>query len=577
MKSKAFILLLIVCVLSGCGGDEKNAGNFVPVEGETGPMPGAGSSIPTLAQPKKISIDSEADALDPHLVVDRRGSSTVTAVWRQYDGVRHNLLSSKYTEGNNFWLPQPVFLEASEGDVRDVDIVVDDNGGVTVVWTQNMGNHYGLWANFYDWNTSRWRQPVLIEDATVTGDAGSILLTVDDSRRVTVVWTQAGSTADEQLWINHLHPNDGADGAWRGATQVSDRVNGDVSLAKMVVGRFGAVMLLWTQANAAGTYVDLWARRYTPPTGGRGWTIGLAQRLDSEDNGNAINPTAVIDFSGNYTVVWGQYDGNRRDLWTARYDGSAWDAAIKLETQDQGSVDEPQLFIDSMDVITAVWLQSDGMVDQAWARRYENGAWATAQTLGNGAGDVSGLNAEGGGGGRLVVTWLQSNAARDDLWANYFDGSDWGVAQLIEGTDSASAAVPLLFLDRSGNASAIWRQRGPSRIDLWANRYSVGSGWATAVKLEGWDDGDVISAPTGVMDSGGKVTLLWRQHRESADHLLISQYNLASDRWNDPNKVAETQAEGSYAPQLALDSADDITVIWSQPINGHVELWGNRL
>jgi hypothetical protein len=92
-----------------------------------------------------------------------------------------------------------------------------------------------------------------------------------------------------------------------------------------------------------------------------------------------------------------------------------------------------------------------------------------------------------------VITDLEGNAlASDFIWGVTTADVMWSTPALIDMEDVGSAYNPQIAFDASGNAIAVWVQRGrtPHSIStnmassVWANRYVAGTGWGTAELVE---------------------------------------------------------------------------------------------
>ena len=84
-----------------------------------------------------------------------------------------------------------------------------------------------------------------------------------------------------------------------------------------------------------------------------------------------------------------------------------------------------------------------------------------------------------------AVTDLSGNGlAADYAW--YFTTRDgaWQSAQLIETDNAGGAATPPIAFDTAGNALAVWQQSDGTRYNIWANRYTTGSGWGSPALIE---------------------------------------------------------------------------------------------
>ena len=68
--------------------------------------------------------------------------------------------------------------------------------------------------------------------------------------------------------------------------------------------------------------------------------------------------------------------------------------------------------------------------------------------------------------------WYQHDGTRNDIWANrYTAGSGWGSAALIETNAGDALTSPQLAVDTTGNALAVWQQFDGIRNNIWANRF----------------------------------------------------------------------------------------------------------
>ncbi len=73
-----------------------------------------------------------------------------------------------------------------------------------------------------------------------------------------------------------------------------------------------------------------------------------------------------------------------------------------------------------------------------------------------------------------MAVWQQHDGTRRNIWANrYTAGSGWGTAALIESEDDGGASRPEIAIDAAGNAWAVWVQYDDPRYNIWANHYSL--------------------------------------------------------------------------------------------------------
>jgi hypothetical protein len=153
--------------------------------------------------------------------------------------------------------------------------------------------------------------------------------------------------------------------------------------------------------------------------------------------------------------------------------GTGWGAPTLIET-GTGIAFLPQVAVDAGGNAIAVWGQYDGTRYNIYANRYTatTGTWGTAALIEfNNAGSASSPQIAFDAGGNAIAVWEQSDGAlNNNIWANrYTAGSGWGTAALIE-TDAGYAYSPQIAIDAGGNAIAVWSQDG-ARTNIWANRY----------------------------------------------------------------------------------------------------------
>ena len=106
----------------------------------------------------------------------------------------------------------------------------------------------------------------------------------------------------------------------------------------------------------------------------------------------------------------------------------------------------------------------------------------------------------GGGGGGVVEGGSTAKA--------------WHTPVLLETDNAGDANRPRIVMDASGNALAVWCQSDGTRYNIWANRYTAGSGWGTAGLIETDNAGNaVLNAVLAdiAVDANGNPLAVWQQ------------------------------------------------------------------
>ncbi len=358
--------------------------------------------------------------------------------------------------------------------------------------------------------------------------------------------------------------------AWTGAWPIETGSDGNAAAPQVAVSPGGSAVAVWSQWDGART--NIWANGYAALSG---W--GMAQLLETDNAGGAANPQVAVDSAGNAFAVWNQDDGARWNIWANRYGaGSGWGAAQLIETNNSGSGGDPQVAADAAGDAVAVWYQHDGTRYNIWANRYAVGSgWGTAQLIETGDGNAIYPHLGTDARGDAFAAWVQDDGSRYNVWANrYTQGSGWGTAQLIETDNAGGVSGAHVALDPNGNAVAIWDQSDGTYENVWANRYTVAAGWGTAQLIETNDSGDAQDAQVAV-DAAGDAVAVWAQWDGGRENAWSNQFSSVTG-WGTPQLMEADDNNDTESPQVALDAAGEAVAVWVQWDTSVYDIWANR-
>lgn len=531
-----------------------------------GSSSGGGGQSPvskSWAVAEKIEVENLGNVISTNQLVTD-SNGIVTVIWEQNNGVIDNLWANRYTPGVGWGIAEKIETEDFD-DANSRYIHVDDNNVVTAIWKQRDATRSNLWANRYTPGAG-WAGAVKIENDDL-GGVSYISSVMDSVGNINVVWSQSDGVRTN-FWANRYTVGSG----WGVAEKIETEDLGNATIARVVVDTNGNVMAVWTQDNGATS--NAWANRYSIATDS--W--GVAEKIES-DAGFVITPQIIVDGAGNVTAVWRQDNLPFDNLWANRYDvvANAWGTAEKIETENLGTAFSAVLNIDTGGNVTAIWPQNDGTRDNLWANRYTVGSgWGVAEKIE--VEDLGNISFQK----RLVVdnnnnvtaVWSQNNGARDNLWANrYTAGVGWGVAGKIETEDLGNTTLVNVLIDNSGNITPIWLQNDGLYNNLWANRYSTGSGWGAAEKIDTEDLGSMFFS-NQVLDSAGNITTVWSQSDGVINNFWTNRYTVGSG-WGVAGKIETEDLGDVKSGRLVIDSSDNITAVWSQNDGVFDNLWSN--
>jgi hypothetical protein len=248
----------------------------------------------------------------------------------------------------------------------------------------------------------------------------------------------------------------------------------------------------------------------------------------------------------------------------------------------------PQLGFDGSGNAIVIWEQNDRVSGlwSVWAnRRAADGTWGSPQAISmnwneNGISAVPQIAVSANGS--VVAVWQQVGANGALPWANtYSPGTGWGTATALQMVQATVAGVrdPHIAIDSQGNAVAIWSQALNVFNEVYADRYTPGSGWGGPVKLlppaNGLGGGlqDANDATVAVDESGDAFAAWGQTVANVGDRVLGARYDKISGMWSTPVFLdsldacdANCLSNKAPTPQIAADLNRNAVVVWQQQV-----------
>jgi hypothetical protein len=300
------------------------------------------------------------------------------------------------------------------------------------------------------------------------------------------------------------------------------------------------------------------------------------QQVALSVSGNQLKlvPNSTLLPSARYTIdvagirgVGGEQLAAPISLQFTTRDG-AWQTPKLL--QHFGDASEPQLAMNANGVAFAVWTQHFGNTPlSVWAARYlPNIGWSEPVPLEaeDAFGSSSPVIAVDRSGHALAL-WARYDGARGSIYAAYYvPGSGWGSAQLISTGASSDSRMPQVAFDAAGNALAVWSQSDPGIRHIWADRYVAGSGWSGAVVIDGAGETTPqnTSFPEIAVDAQGNAFAVWDVLRDRTRVVLVNRY-VVNAGWGNPQLLDPSLTVDASAPDVQVDGHGNAMATWFQP------------
>ncbi len=305
------------------------------------------------------------------------------------------------------------------------------------------------------------------------------------------------------------------------------------------------------------------------------WQADLAISSQNVDTGEA---RIAFDRDGNALALWTQGPFDRSEIWWNVFTaGVGWDTAAPLE-QSAANVfaDGARLGFGPDGSALAVWTlyDSNSSDNSVRSSRYVPGTgWETPEFIETHPGEVFGkpdfaVNSQGD----AVAVWVHFDGTFMNLWANrYTAGSGWGTAGIIDESDDV-VENPRVAMNGNGDIVAVWPMRDLNNFDwdVWSRRYAPGAGWA-ASELVSVNNVFEAVQPRPVLDDDGNALVVWVQGL-GLDAAMYASRHTGTGGWT---PAQELDMAGSVDdPQIAIDPAGNAIAVWrrQQNVNGTLEM-----
>src|SRR5947199_161390 len=228
-------------------------------------------------------IESNAGkAFLPHVGMDDNGNAI--AVWVQNDGTYDSMWANRYVAGQGWGTPE--LIETNTGDADFARVAVNGNGVAVALWKQSNGVNHDIWSNIYVPGQG-WGTATLME--ANPNDGSEPWVAVDKNGNAMAVWRQYnGGEPDPSIWARDYVAGQG----WGTATLI-ETDSGAADNPDVAIDSGGNAIAVWRQFD--GTADSIYANRYlagqgwgTPTPIETGINGADIPRVAIDGNGNAI-------------------------------------------------------------------------------------------------------------------------------------------------------------------------------------------------------------------------------------------------------------------------------------------------
>jgi hypothetical protein len=306
--------------------------------------------------------------------------------------------------------------------------------------------------------------------------------------------------------------------------------------------------------------------------GGSTWS---ANKRLTWTSGDSFAPVVAVDSGGVVHIVWYDNAPGHNEIYFRRSpDGGATWSGVKRLTWTSGDSVFPVIAIDTNDAIHIAWSDDTPGNAAIYYRQSQDGGvtWSALKRLSWSSGTCQTPSLAAGSGNAVHIAWIDDTPGNPEVYYRRSPdgGATWNAARRLIWTSGKSYS-PALAINFLNAVYVFWEDDTPGNYELYFKRSAdSGATWNTARRMT-WTSGDSF-APAPAIDSNNEVHVVWSDYTAGNPDLYYRSRPAGSATWGVVKRLTWTP-EDSAAPSLAIDAVDALHVVWSDFTPGNYEIY----
>jgi len=293
----------------------------------------------------------------------------------------------------------------------------------------------------------------------------------------------------------------------------------------------------------------------------------MPERISGIDTNGSI----AVSSAGDVVVVWNE-EGHVRALGYSVQGG--WEEESRQINRGVYARDDATVAMDPAGNAIAVWSEYFDF-RRIYSARYSAGSdWRFSERIDDDFTGGLGPTVSVGANGTAVAAWARVAGTGLEVWANrYSPGSGWGATARIGGNSVDEASGVRVAVAPDGSATAVWARSDGGPVGIWANHCSGDGDWGTPSGIGQDGSGDARSPQVGVDDQGNAI-VVWEQFDGSVFDVWSNRY--ASGAWGAaPSRVEDFDAGHATDPDIGVAGSGNAVAVWAQSVGSRADLWSS--
>ena len=332
---------------------------------------------------------------------------------------------------------------------------------------------------------------------------------------------------------------------------------------QVAVDSKGSINIVW-EDNTPGYFAVFFSRS----TDG-GATFSTPQNLSNSPAGSS-SPQIAVD-SGNINVVWvDNTPSNYQIFFSGSIDGGATFSTPKNISNDPRGADYPYMTVDSDDNINVAWVVSPRVVPSIiFFSRSSDGGVTFSPPIALSTKPSRGPLVAVDSAGNINVAWIEgNNGPVQVIFSRSSDGGATFTAPKVISWPSEADLGLQMALDSKGNISAVWYTQPYGNVYL--SRSSDGGATFSRTTITNNTGPNGPQAPQIAIDSSDNINVVWNDRGD----IFFSLSSDGGATFSTPQNLSNDLR--ASAPRIATDPSGNINVVWQDNTPGNYATFFSR-
>jgi hypothetical protein len=234
----------------------------------------------------------------------------------------------------------------------------------------------------------------------------------------------------------------------------------------------------------------------------------------------------------------------------------------------------PEIAVDSSDKLHVVWQDytpGNAEIHYKWSTN-AGGTWGSNKRLTWTPEDSIWPKITVDSSNMVHVVYLDYHPGNYDVYYRNSTngGGTWGAARRISWTSGSLS--PRIAVDSANGIHIIWSNGNPGNYEIYYKK-STNGGTSWTTKRLTWTSVDSYSSNIAI-DSNDNILVVWREDNPSNDEAYFKKSTNGGTSWT--TKRLTWTSGNSWSPNIAIDSNDNIHLVWTEQTTTYKDIYYKR-